>query len=448
MKRKITLLFFVIAAFKSFAINDIKQLEKTIKTFQDQLLVKPLVVSNTFILTFEEFSSLALIQNKDKPDPIQIRKEYDNYYIKRIANKVRDFNENFALLQSVVSYDTLTYHERQNKKEVINFIDISFVIKYKNNFEPNEISTRYKFKFVIIDNKIKLTGQLYSQSDFSYGLEKMDILQSQEKSDFNSKFKGKIFNKISANCIPKFKNGKWGLVSFRNEEISPCVYDSIFPFVDNFSIVILNGKYNLLNTSFKLQLKNGAPKVKYENGKYFILNNKKEYMSYPFESKSDKLEVAIDAPAQKQIEKRTSVNKANQEDDFWISKKYGSESYMNKHYIIDIKTKDTLAKKSGFNFIDIHNNNLYGVKENVTYLMNSKGTELFKSKFICRYNKEDCIDIFNSETRLSGLYLPSKNLYIEPKYLVIYPAENQEYFIVMTKSKAIRYLDGNGNELF
>jgi hypothetical protein len=447
MKQKFSLLFFIISTINCFAVNDIKQLEKTIKSFQDQLLIKPLVISNEFILTFEEFSFFASMQSKDKLDPLQIRKDYDRNYINRIVNKTNDFNENFKSLQSVISHDTLTYYERQNRKEVINFIDISFVIKYKDPFGSDEISTRYKFKFAIINNKIKLTGQLYSQSEFSYGLEKMEILQSQEKSDFNSKFKGKIFDRISANSIPKFKNGKWGLVNFKYEEIIPCVYDSIYPFVNSFSLVVINGKYNLLDTSFKLQLKNNASKIKCEDGRYLILNNKKAFVSFPFEDKNDK-SVAIDAPAQKQIAKTRLENKADSESDFWISNEYSYEKHINNRYVIDNNTKDTLAKKSDFDFIDKHNKYLYGVKENVTYLMDSKGIELFKSKFICNYNMKGSIDIFNPESRLSGIYYPNKNLYIEPKYLVIYPVENEQYFIVMTKSKAIGYLDGNGNELF
>lgn len=447
MRRKITLLFFIMSTFNSFAVNDIKQLEKTIQSFQDQLLIKPLVISNEFILTFEEFSSLAAMQSKDKPDPLQIRNDYDRNYIKRIANKTADFNE--TLLQSVISYDTLTYHERQKKKEVINFIDVSFVIKYKNSFEPDkEISTRYKFKFVIINNKIKITGQMFFQSDFTYESEKMEILQAQNQSDFNSNFNGKIFNSISANCIPKFKNGKWGLVNFKNEQILPCVYDSIYPFANDFSLVVINGKYNLLDTSFKLQLKNNAAKIKYQDGQYLVLNAKKTYVPYPFTDKNNDYAVATDAPAQKQVIRTRAEKKVGTESDFWISHKYGSENYMNKHYIIDNTTKDTLAIKSGFSFIDIHDKYLYGVKGKETYFMDSKGNELFKSEFVCHYNLKDNIDIFNSKSRLSGIYCPNKNLYIEPKYLVIYPVENQEYFIVMTKSKEIRYLDSVGNELF
>lgn len=447
MKKKITLLFFVLFASKCLAVNDIKQLEKTIESFQKQFLVKPLAFSNEFILTFEEFTSLALLQSKDKPDLVQLRKEYDNYYLTKIVNKVQDFNDDAISVQAVLSHDTLTYHERQNKKEVINFIDISFEIKYKSKFEENEIVSRFILKFIIINNKIKLAGQFHSISDLEYRRGKLDILKTQEKSDFLSKYKEEIFASSRYNCIPKFKNGKWGLVTFKGEEIVPCMYDSIHPFEGDYAIVRINGKYNLLDTSFKQMLKSNAAKIKCEYGSYSVLNTKKEYVPFPFANNNKLLTVESAAPV-RQTKNQQSRNNEDPEKDIRVAHDYNSTKQKNNHFVINTISGDTLARKSGFNYIDIHGKFLYGVKDDISYLMDLKGTELFKTKFTCNYNSYNYIDVFNNENRLFGIYCPDKNLYIEPKYLLIYAVENQEYFIVLTKYKEVRYLDGSGNELF
>lgn len=452
MKKTFILSLFYLLILNSFAFNSVKELDKTIKSFQEQFLKKPFEISNEYILTYEEFKYLATINPKNKPDEVAIKKDYETYYLQKVDLKIKSFNRDLLPIKSIISYDTVTYYERKGYNDELKIIEICFIMQKKPNSFLNKGSiTRYKMKFIILNDQIKFTGQSSTQSLYHYNLGNLDIIRSQNKSILNSQYKGEIFDKAKFKCIPKFENEKWGLVSLNNELLVPCIYDEIKTFKNNYSLVTINGMYNLLDTTFKLVFKSNLPEIKFENNLYYILNEKNQFVIYPYVLKKNEFNDVMIRPeylVDNYNFNITSNGIINDEINYKIESisDYNSKKHTSIFLIIDNKTKDTLSKHYNFPFINKHGKYIYGVKNDSTYLMTPKGELLFKSNLICNFN-DYFVDVLDMEKRLFGLYIPENKLFIKPKYLCVLPIENK-YFVVLRSNGKIGYLDKNGIELF
>jgi hypothetical protein len=439
---------------KCFAINDIKQLKATVNSFGQQLIMDSSHISDEFLLTYDEFKSCYKLQNEKELDEQKILKNFENYYQANITNLFKNVKYELGQVYSILSFDTLQYSEIQSKKYKLYFIDISIVFNCKRRSKANIDSTRTLFKFVILNGKLKLTGQ-YRQIDyFEFTSHKLDIIQNQRKREFYIAYDEKYFQYSFYKCIPFRKNNKWGLTNFNNEILLNPVYDSIYPFNSNYALVVIGKKYNLVDTSFRLMFKQNKARIKFRDGKYYVLTTGNKYDLFPFIKQTEYDYLSTNNYADKKPKKEDLLNQLlnkyynGQINDYSIGKKYESDSKKNSHYIIDNKTKDTLSILYGFSYIDSHAEFLYGVKEESYYVMNSYGKVLFQSKYICHLNAPGYVDVFDVNNYLFGIYCPYTNVYVTPKYLFIEPVDRDKFFIVLTKNGKLGYLDKNGKELF
>ncbi len=454
MKKVFILSLFYLLILNSFAFNSVKELDKTIKSFQVQLLKKPFEISNEYILSYEEFKFLVTKNPKNKPDEVVINKSYESNYLLDIANFRRIFNiEVSPTIESIIAYDTLSYFERKGYDDELKILDICFVLQGTSLIKKESYIKRFKMKFIILNDQIKFLGQASFPSLSQYNFWKLDILSNQYKSILLTKYKGEIFDNTKYRCIPKYENNKWGLVSLDNEPLVPCIYDEIKTFKNNYSLVKKDGKYNLLNNSYKLVFKSNLSKIKFDSNSYFILNDKKQFVEYPFVDKKSIFKAEVSAvepvayepdfysnePAKAVVDEETNFKIESIRDNL-------SEVFSSIYTVINLNTKDTLSKHYKFDFIKKYGKYIYGVKNDSTYLMTPKGEVLFKSNLICNFN-EYFVDVLDMQKRLFGLYIPENKLFIKPKYLCVLPTENK-YFVVLRSNGKIGYLDKNGIELF
>ena len=437
------------------AINDIKKLEETVYCFGNYLIKDTANISDEFILTYKEYKTFYLAYYNGLQEK-KIQTDYDDYKI-RVKEKFNYFKRDFNNTFKIKSFDSFTFKE--DKAPLI-----SIAINYSNT----ENEKMAYFSFVIYKDKIKFLGTCRRTYTIDFDLYRLHKINEERANQFYKNYKEKYFEYSFFNAIPIKVKNKWGLNMLNGKEILKPIYDSIFPFISNFALVVKNKKYNLLSKDFKLIFTEEPKKIKIENGFYFVLNKNNKFISYPSGfsvglGEPRETVVMKDQVSEMQEIKQTEITIKPPNEHSYIemllSDNYNIQKYsIGNNYnpilkdrickIIDEKTKDTIVSLTGFSSLNAHNDFIFGYKNDTSYVIKPSGEILFKSHFICYYNVPGYVNIYNKSANLFGMYCPYTNVYIKPKYKYIKPIDRDKFFVVITLNDNIGYLDNNGKELF
>lgn len=118
------------------------------------------------------------------------------------------------------------------------------------------------------------------------------------------------------------------------------------------------------------------------------------------------------------------------------------------HYIINALSQDTISRISGFDYLDKFGDFFKGAKNDTTFVLNNQGKSVFSTQFTSKTESPGYMILYDRTTRLFGIYCPYTGLIIEPKYRLIEPIKRDKFFMVITTSGKLVYLDRTGKRLF
>jgi hypothetical protein len=117
--------------------------------------------------------------------------------------------------------------------------------------------------------------------------------------------------------------------------------------------------------------------------------------------------------------------------------------------LTDKSSGDTISTFPGWIELDEHNRFVTGRDlDNDAVVAEYTGKLLLKTPHIGEYKAPGYHLLYDTKTRLFGVYCPYTNVLVKPRYLYIEPVGRDRYFIVTTQSGKLGYLDGKGKELF
>ncbi len=458
---KITFIFFLLTI-KLYAINDINNLKETVNSFGNSYLQDSAKLPVEFLLTYEEFK--IFYENAAYSQDLRegnLPAKYDEH-VKRINFRYQYFRKEFNNSYNIKSFDSFLFTQENNSLITIR---INYFGK-SNYFNAND-DLGALFDFVICKGKIKLIGSCRRTDNFEFRSKQLNRIQQERYNQFTKTYKGNYFEYSFYNAIPIKEKDKWGLISLEGKQILRPRYDSIYPFRSDFALVANKNNYNLLSKDFKEVFNKEYKKIKYERGQYYLLNANNKFVKYPFRSDTDEeliflkadTIIAVQADEIKQennsikpIYEYSYLQKLN--DDYYshskfsIQNKYGNSFKERVSYVIDNKSKDTIASLKSFLFLDMHNDFMFGYKNDTSFVLKPNGNIVFKSNFICNYTSPGYTEIFDKTTSLFGFYSPYTNVYIKPIYKIILPIDRDKFFVVITKNGMFGYLNQDGKELF
>jgi len=453
---KLVLTFFLLIPFTIFAqpTNDIKKLKETIHELAKEVMSDKKEFSLDFTLSLDEQKIVSKAFDKTISE-IEVLKEFKTYQ-KYTSEKYTDLKESSFILSEFISFDTITYKSRG-----MPYLDILLLFKgtrdkYSNR-AGNSDTIRIATKFVIINNKIKIDGSIYSTSIFYHDLDQLNLVKNTHTEFVVRKYKN-YYETSEDGVIPIRNKNKWGLVSLNNNKmLLPAIYDSIFPFYDGFARVVINGGHNLIGRNLKpvfsenkvrIKLIDGIYLIADKNGKYQSLldlgiNSETAYIPLPekITNSGEKQDLNINKPLRERLAHeyyKSAPYKMVQ------TQRYG-QSFC---YVINKINGDTLSSFHGFEFIDSHGDYLFGRRNDSSFVMKPDGKILFKNNNVCKIESPGYVIVYDKGKRLFGIYCPYTNIYIKPIYYYIEPIDRDRFFVVITKKGKIGYLNTSGKELF
>lgn len=208
-------------------------------------------------------------------------------------------------------------------------------------------------------------------------------------------FYDSIIKKTHSAYLLAKKNGKWGIISEKEEIIHPFNFEYLYEssFKSDRKIFKQNGKFGILDRNMKPVLKNEFDTLYNQNGNYFV---KKNNLYGVFDYKLNEL-IPI---------KHNKITPTQDRLGFIVTNAEGLEGYINKKGDIIISTTYRNLKK-------------------------------YKYKDGFSYEKKNLQGYFNSD----------KSVIIKPKYKKIYNFNNG-YALVITKKGKRGYINEKGEEFF
>jgi len=445
------------------AKTNVDKIEKSIKSFAQALLEDTITsVPQEFKLTLNDFRQLVALSTNNRMS----EDELVRIYAQRINVIERKFKKALKLLNhpsELVSYDTLTY-----TSDNVPQITVALVFKTRDYRTNKKTNIRVLFHFLILENKLILSRNLMrKKDDYDYDKYISQKIQTTRGSDLYAVYKNIWFNSSDLEVVPFKQLNKWGLKKLNGTVFLEAEYDSIYAFKKDYALVVKDGKYNLLNENLEFEFAEFQNKIERRSTEYFfdlgyfVQQNDGTFKKYPYPLSSNKeesedVEVSEDdylaQYSSNKKEKALSYSQkiAKSKPNLFEVKlmSYGKNLEFYKYFVVAKSTKDTITQFNNYEYVATPHEFIFTKNEGVTVLLNKNLDTLFISKFVCIYESAAFIDVFDSSTRLYGMYCPYTNVYIEPKYKYLKAIDRDRFFIVFTTDGKFGYLDSNGNELF
>ena len=445
MKSSLLLSFFALMiclAHGRQTVNDFTKLIPTIHSFADALRTSDVQAPAAFLMSMDDFRELNR-QSRRPMEETQLTAAYEKE-IKRIHFRYKEIKEDLGQVKETVSWDTLTYIQSGQQ-----LIDVSIVFNsFRKIIDQEDRHRRILLQFLILHNELKLARTMRTISQFHYDLNVLETVNQERAEAFYKKYKQYYYSSGINNAVPFIKKGKWGLLSLKGELLLPAVYDSLYPFVSDYAKVKSKGRYNLIGKDYKAVFAQPRKSIRLVNDVYEVMNDKGNYQVYPVEEEVLTTVETIATYDEVATRETSSYSEASRrEAEYRIVNSFRNEQQKNVHYIIHKTSKDTLATFFGFDFIDPHHDYLAGRRNDSSFVLKPDGKILLRSPDVGTY-ESDYEHLFNKRTRLFGLYCPATDVYIAPKYRYIKNIDHGQFFVVITASGKLGYLDAHGKELF
>jgi len=476
-------------------VNSFLQLDATVAVFLDRVVAQNKDADSLFTLTKEELKKLMGMRKNEQ--------ELDDAYVNYLSGTVyMTFGREGTKLPytKVLVRDTLIHflEYRDTSYKVLTLytyfadtpVDPSTGKRWSNVYRA--------FHFVVINDRLKL---LYYDSggfpdditgnrmDYAEEVARRRIRDPQYK---RFQFMGEFY---PGAAVPFRKSGKWGFMSRDNRVLCQAVCDSVFSCHSGYTMIALNGGYNLLDTGYtrmfakevktiihgpfyfsSVGAENPQPLSFFKQSRYdvklppdFKASDSIRHIATAYLFSNDGrsfrplkpyLEVSkvfipvseadrLKPPAPKMGEssgRRTTVPKPPVwEPEYALLNDYYTGNPQMTWWTIVKKTGDTLAEFAGWERLALWKDLLCGKKGDTTYVMDPSGKVLFQTHLYCQYHN-NYLKIFDTETSLLGLYLldTKRSIPVQYRSIQLFPGPLK----VITTDYRFGFLNSFGEELF
>ncbi|MEI9917603.1 MAG: WG repeat-containing protein [Bacteroidota bacterium] len=315
--------------------------------------------------------------------------------IKRANDSFLNVKGKLGAIQSLASWDTLTY-----RRDNIKMMDLNLVFNPAND-------SGVVMVFRVNGNRL-LMSHVLRLTPAEYGSHIIEVIGRDRRDELYRQYNHYVFDDPNTTAIPFQSKGLWGLISLDGKVLVPARYDSISKPEDGYYRVVTKDGYNFLDKD----LKPVFDKPRKSNGTYerYILPGDQDNSSGP--------------PGKKHTKYNTTSG-----DEILV------ETRTPAKFMLSV-TSDTLKVIS----LDDSLINRVALKD--------KGKIIFNGNDTGKYVARDYELIYNSTSHLFGVYSVYNNVLIQPQYRYVLQIGAGRYFIVVTRKGKLGYLDANGKELF
>jgi len=493
---------FAVAAQQQSDFNSFKELDRTMAVFLDRLLVQRQDTNGLFIMTREEFQSL----NKNEK-PTEVEASYSRYADR--MNKIFTTFETRRPYPVVRVTDTITSIKREGRLTfpVLNAYVLFSPdsIPYASYESPRE--QYVEFSFILIGDHLRLIDVVLQHSKPAVDQSRMYHAESEARRGITSPQLYRFWyemNSFPKAALPFRKHGKWGFTAADNKLLFPAICDSVFPFQNGYTMVVIKGRYNLLDSNF-VRFFGTEVKTILQGPFYFssVNEGKLQPRSSFSENRSD-----IRPPESFRVGDAVTRNKTGylfsedgtnfralkpylEVDDFagaadsrfqhnpfgnngstggdgtppkrqkqevqakWATPVSEQPAYtLTAHFVDETSdhvwtllknTRDTIGTFKGWSDVRLFKDVLYGTKSDSTYIMEPNGWIIFQTPLYCELSGT-VLKIFDPSTGLFGAYLLDTKKSIPVRYRLLEKFRNG--FRVITQDGQAGFLNARGEELF
>jgi len=474
------------------ALNSFKQFDNTMAVFLDRVVARE---DNDSVFT------LTTAELKHVFGHLKSQEELDEAYIGyfRSASFAFDMNETPLPYRKIQITDTLTHKLkfRGMHYKVLTLYTYFGDAPIDPSTGKSWSDTYKEFHFILIGDRLKLLYTHSSHAHTDVTGERMDYVEEEAQLNITDP-QYKRFNFTGdyypGRAVPFRKKGKWGFMSPENTVLFPAVCDSVFPGRSGYTMIALNGRYNLLDAGYrrmfakevktivpgpfyfssvnaeKLQPLSFFRQFRHEvklppdfkasdsirdiKTAYLFSNDGKNFRPLKPYLEVSKTYIPVSPerqlyPEPKQAEPVVIVKDVPKQPvwqpEYALKNNYNTGAPELTWWTIAKKTGDTIAEFEGWEGLSLWKDVLCGKKGDTTYVMEANGTILMQTH-LYGHLQNGCLRIFDPATSLMGAYLleTKKSVPVQYRSIQLHPGS----FKVITKDYQFGFLNSNGEELF
>ncbi|MBA4058233.1 MAG: hypothetical protein C0490_26185, partial [Marivirga sp.] len=354
-------------------INDVGKINETVNSFAKAFMYSQTTdraidsLPKNFILTVKEYKEWKQKNNPNIADAY-LEKQYAEAHLPRISRNYKYVRQKLDdHLEEILSFDTVTFKIAQDP-----VVDVS--IRYTTlNREKKKGKAHIAVVFLLYHGQLKFIGEIKQTTDYDRDQDILDRFLFRGEDIFITKYLKRAFTSSVYNGIPFEQNKKWGLMSSENTILLPAVYDSIFPFTFKYAKVVVNGRYNLIDTAFKRVFAQPVKKI-ITLPDFYAVTDQKGVKTFPGGDPMEYETVTQEKPkSQTKTPEELLRTKLKQDYESSAGKyKISNEEENGKgstYFVIDNTTKDTLSIHRQFQFVTNYGLHLLGYRNDSTFIM-------------------------------------------------------------------------------
>jgi len=433
-------------------VNSIKKLSETVETLVTAINSVDEQAPRAFIMTRDELHALSARSKKPLTEE-EFKTRYDRG-VQRAHDRFRRLKKDLGKVEKATSWDTLTYKNSGEKVMDIR-IHLNTIDRVDGSVRKNQVL----LEFIVFGDRLLMDHSMRTISDLHYDLHVMEMIDLERHQELIDKYDAYAFTESETTTIPFQNNKKWGLISLDGTIVVPAQYDSISKFEFNYYHVVTKKGHNLLDKNYKPIYKKPVKNIRRSERSYVVLNDKKSYENVGGEQGEPRS--TVEEGGIESIERRKPAADRR----ITLAERLSTESYQNGPFKKSVATGATSTRNTiqilsnpgdslittfrGYDYLDPHNIYLAGRDSlNNSVVVKYTGEVLLKTADAGVFESPGYEHLYDRKTRLFGVYCPTTNVLVEPKYRYIKPVDRDRYFIVLTKAGKLGYLDSKGKELF
>jgi hypothetical protein len=422
-------------------VNSVKDLPRTVETLVNAIQSDNFQAPSAFIMTLDELRTLNIQSKANRSD--EELKTLHERGIKRAHDRFRKLKEDLGQIQSLVSWDTLTYFESNVK-----VMDFKFVFNTIHPYDKKPAESIALMEFIVTGDRLLMDHSMNTTSELHYDLHVVKKIDIQRYRELRRRYGPYVFDESETTTIPFQSKGKWGLISIDGQVVVQPTYDSISKFNFNYYHVVSKKAHNLLDKEFKPVFRKPKKNIRVADHGYEILNSKGEYEKFTSNASTENHAEETNSLERVKPFRERPKNLASQlADEYYQYDPYRKEASGNTINIY--KTDSLVSTFKDYSYLDLYNTFIAGRDTlNNSVVARYNGEVVLKSADAGVYTSPGYEKLYNRKTRLFGVYCPFTDVLIQPKYRYIQPVDRDRYFIVVTKEGKLGYLDRSGKELF
>ncbi|HRS17886.1 MAG TPA: WG repeat-containing protein [Bacteroidales bacterium] len=418
----------LIMPYMALSINNIKQLDSTIRDFGSLFLsnYSGTVSIEDFMIQFHEMQSFAPVQF----DSVYVLKTFtiQTEKARRVFEYTKQQANNFT---QILSYDTITRAIGNHT-----YLYVSIVYDVASPLVELQQKRRVFAKFVISGSTLKLWGKVQIMTDLEYYRTELQEVYDDRYSYFNKTYKdsGIAYIDTTFGFIPFQIKNLWGLQSLNGIVIIQPQFDSLYAFRGGVALVKKAGKYNLLKPD-------GSFVLSKWNSHIYCTMQDDNYVYWQKKSKNTYARIDFTYIPPKEIDNSK-----------YTKQYYGSKNIVYSiaddpchaqcYNIINTRTQLKIAEFKAMQLFERMGDFFFAVKQDTSLVIDSAGVILFQSPYVCMAQFPGNVIVYNRNTRLFGMYCPYTKQYIVPVYSFILPVERDKFFVALTRNYEFEYIVG------